>query len=233
MNIVARILFVLSVLGLAVPLVVPTFDRAMSWDEATPAIFAGLFFCTLWGALSISFPPKKVRGDAYATSAWRRKSAILFGLVGVVVCFGLGGFVWATCQSNVDSYVPMSHGSGYGSPYGGGYGYGDSSSALQEAYHRYDRVGRDAGIVTVVAGIVPLIGLLVFVVRKPKPPQGVQPWANGYGQPGYGPQQGYGAQQGHGPQPGYGPQEGYGPQPGHGPQEGYGSPPQGYGPTGS
>ncbi len=220
MYIVSRVFYWLSLFCAAVTLTVPTFDRAMAWKEAVVGVLAGLFFATLWGILTLVFLPAKAKGDPWETAVARRKSALTYGAVGAAFCFILGAYVTFTCQEKIDqanSRPTPSYGSPYGNPYGSPYANPRSSSYdLEQAYASQDRFGKDLGIITLGVGVIPLVGLVIFALKKPNPQQfaHLQPNFGGHPQQGY-PQPGY-PQQGY-PQPH--PQQGY-PQPGSHPQHG-------------
>jgi hypothetical protein len=220
MPLASRILFWLSLLGLAIPLTVPNFERAMSWTEAMPAVFAGLFFCSLFALFCVIFAPSRLKGDPVALAAWRRRAGITYGTVGLVFCLTVGTFVTVSCQKKIDDATSRSYRSSSAarSRYGsyGSYGTHDAYSS-DLIYMRQDRYGRDLGIITAGTSILPIAFLIVALVatrRRALPPvmhpgayaAGPSSWPPAYaGPPGSLPQpyaQPYGAgvpPNGHGP----------------------------------
>jgi hypothetical protein len=183
MSIVARIFYFLSLFGLMIPLVVPNFERGMSWTEATPAVLIGLFFCALWALLSAIFPFGK---DPYAKGQSRRRWMIALGAIGLGYCLVFGSGVAIACQKSIDkadrASIYSSYG-GYGSSYGSGYGssygrYRSSYDSLRESYRDQDRHGRDLGIVVAGSSILPLVFLIIGLVLKPKAQHAAMPFAS-------------------------------------------------------
>lgn len=242
MHVVSRVFLVLLAAGISLAFVASLSGRGAAWDESAIAIVPMTVGFLVFWFLARAFPPKKIRGDGHAVSAWKKSAGVLTGILGIVFFAGVGmasGFATMARRDDTlgeasrkreenrrnreeyyrrsrfqdnDPYAPSMPVPEYRS---------NDDGSLEEGYARDDETGIALSFGFAALALIPFIGLIVAVTRKVVPPQPQQgaPGMVGYAPPGY---------------PGAYPQQGQAPQMAQGPQGQYPAqyPPPGYPPQG-
>lgn len=155
MRLVIKIIFVLAFLVLNVCLLMPMVSRGMSWEEAGLGIIPGAFvaficFLLLLAGVGTKGAPRSGSSRWWAAALlW---SVLVGGIVTYVTTTSYGGSTSSAYDEPTSSYGRR------------------SSTSLEEAYARYDRIGMMYGWTTLGFAGLSLVGLIISLVLKKKAP---------------------------------------------------------------
>jgi hypothetical protein len=184
MHVVARVLLVLSTLALLVMFMATLEYRGVSWNEGLLAIVP----LTLFHLLTLRWakhPPKRLGEGSPAWVAYRRRAAIGLSIFGLVLYLGLGGGS-AAYSADQESYYRSSITDARAEARALLRLELDGPQLLrlrdvQERAREAERKARDCGqgvqIGAAYCGVAlfPLLGLILALVRRPKPTPGALP----------------------------------------------------------
>jgi hypothetical protein len=140
-------------------LITPLVDRGMSWDEAGWAIVICLTLSPIFASLVLRLAPKKVRDKPADTARWRRRWALILGIVGFLYCMALGPFVTLSCAERAADGYRRSQMIGMQGD-SRGYGWLAGRRAVD------DRRGQDLGTVVSISSLLPLALVVASATRK-------------------------------------------------------------------
>jgi hypothetical protein len=172
MNVVARILFWLSLVVLTIALVAP-FANGARWANAEPFVYAGIAGVLSFGVASIATTSRGKDASTLDGAVKRRRTGTVYCALAFAVMTGVGGIGEYEAQHGW-RHEPSSS-------------YGDREMARDPMVERLELAwAEDAAqgtwvcLYTMLAGGAAFVGMIVFAAKKPPVPQvawGQQQWA--------------------------------------------------------
>jgi hypothetical protein len=163
MNVIARILFWLSLVALTIALVAP-FAGGTRWANAEPLIYLGIAAVFSFGVASIATTSRGEAAASFEGGMKRRRTGIVYCALAFAVMTGVGGIGEYEAQQGWRS-EPSSSYAGREMPRD------PMVERLELAWAEDAAQGTWICLYTMLAGGAAFVGMVVFVAKKPRVPQ--------------------------------------------------------------